>query len=115
MFKKLFAEADSLVDKIVSCRIKFSNLKTLKVDDVEPGVLLSVFANRLLRKNADVPDNYFTLFDAAGISPTLVLDRISKAKERENWVLFKTGTSEAAKFVHAEWCCFWPCAQCSEN
>ena len=55
--KKLFSEADSLVDKILSCpRIKLSNSQTLIVDGVETGIFLSDFAQQLRRKNADVPD-----------------------------------------------------------
>ena len=72
--KKLFSKADSLVDKILSCpRIKLSNSQTLILDSVETGIFLSDFAQQLRCKNADVPDNYFTLLDAAGISPTLIL------------------------------------------
>ena len=40
--KKLFAKADSSVDKISSCvRIKLSNSQTLKLEGVETGVLVS--------------------------------------------------------------------------
>ena len=53
---------------------------------VETGVLLSHFAQQLRRKNADVPDIHFTLLDAAGISPTLVLNRNAKTKERGSWI-----------------------------
>ena len=88
--KKLFSKADSLVDKILSCpRMKLSNLQTLIFDGVESGVFLSDFAQQLRRKNADVPDIYFTLLDAAGISPTLILNQNAKAKERGSWVPFK--------------------------
>ena len=46
------------------------------------------FAQQLRRKNAEVPDIYFTLLyftllDAAGIAPTQVLNQNAKAKERE--------------------------------
>ena len=58
---KLFSKADSLVDKILSCpRIKLSNPKTLILDGVETGIFLSHCAQQLRRKNADVPDIYFT-------------------------------------------------------
>ena len=88
--KKLFSKADSLVDKILSSpRIKFSNSQTLILDGVESGIFLSEFAQQLHRKNADVPDIYFTLLDAAGISPTLILNQNAKAKERGSWVPFK--------------------------
>ena len=73
--KKIFSKADSLVDKILSCpRIKLSNSQTLILDGVETGIYLSDFAQQLRRKNADVPDIYFTLLVAAGISPILILN-----------------------------------------
>ena len=88
--KKLFSKADFLVDKILSCPpIKLSNSKTLTLDGVEIGVSLLDFAQQLRRKNAEVPDIYFTLFDAAGISPPLILNQNAKAKKRGSWVPFK--------------------------
>ena len=88
--KNLFSKADSLVDNILSCpRIKLSNSQTLISDGVETGIFLSDFAQQLHRKNADVPNIYFTLLDAAGISPTLTLNQNAKAKERGSWVPFK--------------------------
>ena len=114
--KKLFSKADSLVDKVLSCPpIKLSNSQTSLLDGVETGIFLSDFAQQLRRKNADVPDIYFTLLDAAGITPTLMLNQNAKAKERRSWVLFKIWTSEAAKAVHTGWCCLWVCAQLSES
>ena len=60
--KKLFAKAHSLVDRFLSCpRIKLSNSQNLTLVGIETGVLLSNFAQQLRRKNADVPDIYFTL------------------------------------------------------
>ena len=88
--KKLFCKADSLEDKILSCpRIKLSNSQTLILDGVDTGVLISDFTLHLRRKNADVPDIYFTLLDAAGISPSLVFNQNAKAKDRGSWVLSK--------------------------
>ena len=59
--KILFSKADSLVDKNLSCpRIKLSNSQTF-LDGVETGVSLLDFAQQLRRKNAEVPDIYFTL------------------------------------------------------
>ena len=55
--KKLFAEAHSIVDKILFCpRIKLSNSQTLILDGVETGLLLSDIFQQLPRKNAVVPD-----------------------------------------------------------
>ena len=88
--KKLFGKADTLIDKILSCsRIKLSNSQTIILDGVGTGVLISDFTLHLRRKNADVPDIYFTLLDAAGISPSLVFNQIDKAKERGSWIPFK--------------------------
>ena len=84
--KKIFSEADPLIDKILSCsRIKLSNSQAIILD----GVLISDFTLHLRRKNADVPDIYFTLLDAAGISPSLVFNKNAKANERGSWVPFK--------------------------
>ena len=82
-FQKLFAQADSVVDKIWSCpRIKPLNSQTWIFDSVETGVLSSVFAQQLRRKSAEVPDIYFTLLDAAGTSPNPVLNQSPKTKGR---------------------------------
>ena len=88
--KKLFGKADSLIDKILSCsRIKLSNSQTKILDVVDTGVLFSDFTLHLRRKNANVPDIYYTLLDAAGKSPSLVFNQNAKAKERGSWVPFK--------------------------
>ena len=68
--KKLLGKADTLIDKILSCSpIKLSNSQTINLDGVYTGVLISDFTLHLRRKNADVPDIYLTLHDAAGIYP----------------------------------------------
>ena len=88
--KKLFGKTDTLIDKILSgSRIKLSKSQTIILDGVDTGVLISDFTLHLRRKNADVPDIYFTLLDAAGISPSLVFNQGAKAKERESWIPFK--------------------------
>ena len=56
---------------------------------METGILLTDFAQQLRRKNADVPDIYLKLLEAAGISPTLVQNQIAKTKERGSWVPFR--------------------------
>ena len=110
--KKLFGKADTLIDKILSCpRIKLSNSQTIILDGVDTGVLISDFTLHLRRNNADVPDIYFTLLDAAGISPFLVFNRNAKAKERGSWIPFKVWTTEAAKIVYARCCCLRFCTQ----
>ena len=90
IIKKVFSRADSLVDKILSCpRIKLSNSQTLISDGVETGNSLLDFPQQLRRRNADIPHIYFTLLDAAGVSPTLIVNQNVKAKERGSWVPFK--------------------------
>ncbi len=46
-------------------------------------MIISDFTLLLPRKNADVPDIYFALLDAAGISPSLVCNQNAKAKKEE--------------------------------
>ena len=88
--KELFGKADTLIDEILSCsRIKLSNSQTKILDGVDTGVSISDFTLHLRRKNADVPDIYFTLLDAAGISPSLVFNQNAKATDRGSWVPFK--------------------------
>ena len=88
--KKLIAKADSLVYKhLASTRIKLSLSNTIVLDGTDTGILLQDVAQQLRRKNADVPDIYFTLLDAADISPSIVLHQNAKAKERGNWIPFK--------------------------
>ena len=88
--KNLFAEADSLVDKVLSSpRIKLSTSNFLILDGTDTGVSLTDFAQTLKLKNAAVPDNYFTLFDAADFTPSLVLNKNAKEKERGSWNPFK--------------------------
>ena len=88
------------------------------LNGLETGVLLSDFAQQFRRKNKDVPDIYFfyfTLIDAADISPTLVLNQNAEAKERGSWVFFQKWSSEISKVLQAEWCFFLVCAQLSEG
>ena len=88
--RKLFGKSDALIDKILSCsRIKLSEPQTIILDGVDTGVLISDFTLHLRRKNADVPEIYFTLLDAAGISPSLVFNQNAKAKDRRSWVPFR--------------------------
>ena len=55
----------------------------------EAGTRTNCFILHLRRKNADVPDIYPTLLDAAGISPSLVFNQNAKAKDRGSWIPFK--------------------------
>ena len=56
---------------------------------METKVLLLDFVQQLHRKIADVPDLYFTLLDAAGISPDLVLNQNTKTKDKKSCVTFQ--------------------------
>ena len=80
-YKKLCTKADTLVDSILSCpRMKLYLIQFLDV--VETAVFLANFAQQLRGKNTDVPHIYFTLIDASGISPSLVLNQNTTAEER---------------------------------
>ena len=88
--KNLFGKTHPLIDKILSCsRIKLSISQTKCLDGVDTGVLISDFTLHLCRENSNVPDIYFTLLDAAGISPSLVFKQKAKAKDRGSWIPFK--------------------------
>ena len=66
----------------MSCpRIKLSISQSLILDGVETGVSLSDFAQQLCRNNADVLVICSALFNAAGISSTLVLNQNATANE----------------------------------
>ena len=81
--QQLSTSASPLVNKILeSPRIKLSNFNTLILDGIETGVLLKDFAQRLKRKNVPIPDIYFTLLDAASITPNFVVNSHAKGKER---------------------------------
>ena len=78
-----------LVNKTLeSPRIELSNSNTLILDGIEPRVLLKDFAQRLKRKNVPIADIYFTLLDAANITPNLAVNSHAKGKERGTWILF---------------------------
>ena len=88
--KKLFGKADTPITKNLSCScIKLSNSQTIFLDGFDTGVLISDFTLHLRQKKVDVPDIYFTLLDAAGISLPLVFNQNAKAKHRGSWVRFK--------------------------
>ena len=70
-------------------RTKLPNSQVSRLDGVDSGDLLLDFDQQLRRKNADSPDLYFTLLDAAGISPTVVPNQSTKAKVRRSCVSFK--------------------------
>ena len=81
--QQLSTSASPLVNKVLesSC-IKLSNSNALILDGIETGVLLKDFAPRLKHKNAPIPDIYFTLLDAASVTPNIVVDSHSKDKEK---------------------------------
>ena len=75
--------ASPLANKLLeSPCIKLSNSNTSILDRIETGVLLKDFAQRLKRKNVAIPVIYFTLLDAASITPNLVVNKHAKGKER---------------------------------
>ena len=97
--------ASPLVNKILEFpRIKFSNANTLILDGKETGLLLKDFAQRLKRKNVPIPDIYFTLLDAASITPDNVVNGHAKGKEIGARIPFKIGTTKVAGTLHAKIC-----------
>ena len=88
--QQLSTSASTLVNKILeSPCIRLSNSNTLFLDGIETGVLLKDFAQRLKRKSVPIPDIYFTLLDAASITPNLVVNSHANGKERGAWIPFK--------------------------
>ena len=54
------------------------------------GVLLSVFAQQMHRKSSEDTDIHFTLIDAVGMSPSLVVLQNAKTKRKtKSRVLFR--------------------------
>ena len=81
--QQLSTSALPLVDKISETpRIKLSNSKTLTLNGTETGVLLKDLSRRLKRKKVPIPYIYFTLLDAASITPDIVLNSYAKGEER---------------------------------
>ena len=91
-----------------------SNFQALKLDGVKTRFTLRLCTSTM-SKEEDVPDFYFTLLDASGKTPILVLNQKTEVKERESLVHFKVWVSETPKAVHTRWCCLWIFAQVSEN
>ena len=88
--RQLSTSASPPVNKHLEApRIKLSNSITLILDGIETGVLLKDFAQRLKRKNVPIPDIYFTLLDAASITPNRVVNSHAKGKGRGAWIPFK--------------------------
>ena len=103
--EQLSASASPLVNKISeSPRFKLSNSNTLILDGIETGVLFKDLAKRLRRKNLPMPDIYFTLLDAASITPNLVVNSHAKGKEKGAWIPFKIWTTKVPETSHARIC-----------
>ena len=62
--------------------MKLSTSQKFFLEYVETGVSMSGLAQQLRQKNADDPDIYSTLLEAAGIPPSLVLTQKSQAKKK---------------------------------
>ena len=111
--QQLSTSASPIANKFLeSSRIKLSNSNTLILDEIETSVLLKDFAQRFKRKNVAIPDVYFTLLDAASITPNLVVNsHAAKGKERGAWIPFKIWTTKVAETLHARIRSIWFCAQ----
>ena len=80
--KNLISKANSLVDKkLVFSTYQALNFTNFFLDGVKTGISLLDFVQQLVCRNAEVPDIYFILLDAAGIYPTLILSQNATAKE----------------------------------
>ena len=107
MNKNLFAKADSLVDKVLSSpRIKLSTPNFLILDGTDTGVPLTEFPQTLKRKNAEVPDIYFNLLDAADITPRLVLNKKCQRK-RERELGSSQDHTKIAEVLQRRLCSLW--------
>ena len=62
--------------------IKLSNSNTLILDGMATGVLLKDLAKRLKSKTLATLDNYFTLHDAASITPDVVVNIQANSSQR---------------------------------
>ena len=112
IYQQLSTCESALVNKTLqSPRIKLSNSKASILDETETGVLLTDFAQRLKRKNVSISNSYFTLLDAASITPEIVVNSHAKGKERGAWIAFKIWTTKIAEILHARICSMWFCAQ----
>ena len=110
--QQLSTSASPLANKnLESPRIKLSNSNTSILNGIETGVLLKDFAQCLKRKNVPTPDNYFTLPDAASITPDIVVNSHAKSEQRGAWIPFKIWTTKVAEILHARICSIWFCAQ----
>ena len=106
--KEINQQLRTSASPLVSCkflqspRIELSNSNNLILDGIETGVLLKDFAWRLRRKNVPVPDIYFTLLDAASITPGINVNSHAKSKERAAWILFKNWTKKKLQRLYTQ-------------
>ena len=79
--ENLFAQADSLVDKVLSsARIKRLPSNFLIPDGRDTGVSLTDFAETLKRKNAEVPDNFLLYLMLLILHPAWFSRKMPKKK-----------------------------------
>ena len=100
--QKTVCQSRPLVEKTLFCPcIKLCISQTLILDAEESRFVPSEFAQQLRCKNAEIPDIYFSVLDAADIYPTLVSNQDAKTIVRGSQVPSKKRLSEASKTVHA--------------
>ena len=108
----LISSATALIIKLLeSPCIKLPNPTTIMLDGMATGVLLKDLLQHVKRKDAAIPDIYFTLLDAISIPPDLIINCHAKAKERRDWIPFKIWTTKVPQILHARVYCLWPGAQ----
>ena len=81
---------ESVVDQILKCpRIKLSLSDSILLDGRDTNVAFTDFIYALKRKNIAFPDIYYTILDATGISPSKIVNKDAKSKDRGSWIPFK--------------------------
>ena len=81
---------ESVVDQILKCpRIKLSLSDSILLDGRDTNVAFTDFIYALKRKNIAFPDIYYAILDATGISPSKIVNKDAKSKDRGSWIPFK--------------------------
>lgn len=74
---------------LLSPRIKLSRSDTIIVDGRDTFVPVHDFFLATRKKNIPLPDVYFTILDAAQYTPSAVINKDAKSKDRGTWIPFK--------------------------
>ena len=81
--------AKSIVESLSKCnRIKFSELNTIILDNVDTLVFIIPFVKKLLRQRGTISDVELAILEAAGIDRNIVENRDAKRHEVGSWIPF---------------------------